>query len=213
MAGEAQEARGVGDAQFGGAVPGQETDDRRVDSRRRPECGGRDVEEALHIGVHLRLHAQVAVIARAGLGRQARRHFLLHQENRARHRNAERQHFLRRKHFLNDRRGCVVRQVAGDGGGSPLAQIGLEGVGFHHGEPRFGLKFRAQHLNQRGVNFDRDHTLRPRQQPFGQRAAARADLDDDGLAVGTCGARDAFKRGAFDEEMLAKPLAGHEAAG
>ena len=66
--------------------------------------------------------------------------------------------------LLQDRRGDVIRQIAGHGGCSPLRQVCLENVGLHQRKPGFIAKLGAQILHQYGINFDRDDAVRSRQQ-------------------------------------------------
>ena len=60
-----------------------------------------------------------------------------------------------------------------------------------------------QILRQVAIDFDGDDAIRAGQQVGGESAPAGTDFDDQRLAIGTCGAGDAFQDGAADKEVLA----------
>ena len=92
------------------------------------------------------MDGEVAVFARARQGYQAIGDLLLDEEDSARKRGTA--------DLLEDRRGDVVREVAGDGGGSPLGEVGLEDVGLVDFEARFGGEAAAHLIGKVAIHLD-----------------------------------------------------------
>ena len=143
--------------------------------------------------------------SRAARGRgDALGDFLLRQEHAAPHHGAE------LHHPFENRSGRIVGQVTGDHRGSPLGEIDLQGVALHHLEAGTGRRKRLGHfLRQIAIDFDGDDAIGVGQQVSGESPAARADLDDQRLPIGTGGARNTLQDRGANQEMLAKLLARH----
>ncbi len=119
----------------------------------------------------LRDHREIAVIARLRFCQQSFRYFALHQK----YGSAE--SCIQFEELANDRRGDVVGQIATDGSGPPLRNIGVEHVRLVHHQLRFSTECVPQMLGQGGVQFYGVQLIRARKQMFCERAASGSDLD------------------------------------
>ena len=208
LADEGEEARCIADPQFRGAIVGRQADHGGLDFGWRLESRWRDIEHQLDAGEQLCLNAEIAIVARVWPGCQTLRHFLLNHEN-----GSLQPRCSRRQGFFDDRCGGVVRQIASHGGRTPLAQIYLSGICFDEREVRLVLELLAEECGEGRVDLDGDHALRALEQVRGESAASGADLNDRRAAVGTRQLGDALKYRIFFQEVLAEPLARHEAPG
>jgi len=199
---ECDEGVRIGDAEFGGARAGVDADDGRVDFGRRMEGAGLDREEQGNGSEERGVDGEETVIARAGLRGEPLRHLLLDEEDAAAKVGAYRQD------LFHDRRGDVVRQVAGDDRRTPAGEVGLQDVGADDFEIGGGGEFGAQVVGETGVDFDGDDAAGALNEFRSEGAAAGADFDDERLAPGAGRGGDALEDGAADQEVLAEFLAG-----
>lgn len=176
-------------------------DDGAIDLRRRPEGGRFDEEQLLNTALRLHAGGEIAVVAAAGGGGKARGHFPLHQEDGALQQGAE------RERPFDDGRGDVVRQVAADGGGPPLGEVGGEDIGFDDADAGIGLVPQAESGGERGVEFDQDQFGGAGAKGGGEAAGAGTDFDDAGCARAARGFGDALKQVALEEKMLSEAAA------
>jgi len=140
--------------------------------------------------VDLRQHAQIPVVAAAGRGGQTLGYFGLHQEHRARPQGR------RREDAIENRRGYVVRQIAGHYGGAPLGQIRLQDIAFDQREAAgfdSVAKLLAEIVNQDRVDFNSYQAGGSLQQARRQRATAGSNLDGYGSAGRASRGGDAFQ--------------------
>ncbi len=143
--------------------------------RRRLERAGPHLEQRLDLGLRGQHHRQPAILLAAGCGRHAVDHLLLQHEV---HVGDGR---LLVQKMEQQRRGYVVGQVAHHAQRRARAAQAFE-VGFQHvadmdAQPARALIF-AQALREVAVDFHHVQLSRPLQQRPGQRAPARAHLEN-----------------------------------
>jgi hypothetical protein len=161
-----------------------------------------DLKQYADIGIELHLDTEISVSATSRLGDDAGSHLLLNQEHAAIEQRAW------RERSRENRRRNVVRQVPRRYRRPPLVQIGFEDVGRDYLQPRLRKSF-PEPPGEALIEFDRYHPVGAFQQPFGERALAWADLDDEWGAPRAGCRRNAIEYGSADEEMLAESLTGH----
>ncbi len=192
-AGEADKGVGIRDD----GRSGLQEDDGGIDFGRRMKGGRFDFEQFASLCKNRGLDGQEAVVARAGEGGEAVRHFLLDEEDGADEIEAE--------DFFHYGRGDVVGEIAGDYGAAPLGEVGREDVAvdeLERGEAG------AQVAGEIGIEFDGYEAIGAGKEFLGEGAAARADFNDQGFMGGRRGRGDALEDGTADEEVLAETL-GH----
>ena len=202
QAGEFEEPAGV-EAEFAGAVARIEYDYGGIHCGRRIEGRRRNRERHPRIGPEPPPHGQIPVVSRSRPGGQAFGHFLLHQKNRARRSRA---HFER---ALDNRCGGIVGQVPGNHRRRPAGEIRLEGVRGDEIEPRLAPQPALEDADHPGIDLERHHAVRAREQPFSEKTLPGTDLEYQGFALRAGQTRDALEHRAPDQKMLSKPPASH----
>ena len=154
------------------------TDQRGLDFGCGHKGAGRDAQYDSGLRVELSEHAQIAVGARAGHGREPFRNFALHQQRQGANPAPK------GEKAMQNRRGDVVGQIAEDETflGLMLAAEGREVSREDVGLEDFNLRFRFELLSkvgsQNSVKFDGDNAPGSFGEKLGHRAAPRADFDD-----------------------------------
>jgi hypothetical protein len=183
-----------------------EPHDRRVHLRRRPERAGRHLEQVFHAAARLQHDAQPAVDLAARVGGHAVHHFLLQHEVHV----ADRGGVLER--VEQQRRGDVVGQVADQADRCAARERGDvdgERVGFDDLELADARGRRAQARGQVAVELDRGQRADAREQREGERAFARADLDEALARLRVDRAQQPVDDAALVQEMLPEALLHH----
>jgi len=187
-AGEKQNTRRVG-----GRRPGSEAHGGGVDFGGRGEGSGRDSEEKRGGCEQVGLYREIAVVASSGLGGETLRDFALHQQYGPAEERPQ------REDLVENGRGDVVGQVAGDDGRSPLGEVRLEDVRLDDGEAG-----QAEAFGEGVIQLDRDDARGAGQEVFGQFAAAWADLNDERLPLGTRSSAETLKDRTLGKKMLSE---------
>jgi hypothetical protein len=177
---------------------------RRVDSRRRLEGFGRNIEQTLDPIAPLQHHGEPAEVLGPGLGGDAVDDLLLQHEVLVLDGTAG------VEKMEQDRRRDVVGQVADDAQlstrhrGRQGREIDIEHVGLDHVEARGA----AEPDGQVAIELDDGECLAALEQRTGQRAAARPDLDQGLSGTRVDRADDPVDHRSVDEEVLPEPLPG-----
>ena len=179
-----------------GVLADAQVDDGGVDFRRGLEGARFHRHHILWFGVSLGKDAEVAVVAGAGRGGEAIRHFALDEYDGFGYRGAE------AEDAFEDRRGDVIRQVTGEGDGTVGGEVGFEDILMDDGEVGVAA---LESGGEGGVEFNGDDALVAFDEVIGERAAAGSDFDD-GSAFGEA-ARDALEGVGRAEKMLSETLA------
>jgi hypothetical protein len=175
------------------ARPRRDADDGGIHFRRRGERARRHREEIFDVPGELGDDAEITVIARAGFGREAFGHFLLHEEDGALEPRAD------GEHMFDDGRGDVVGQIATDGAVFGWLEVVAENIGFDDFDLREG---NGERRDQVAIEFEGNEALAAVHKVAGERAATGADFVKQRFTGGRGGFGDARQDGFVAQEVL-----------
>jgi hypothetical protein len=87
-----------------------------------------------------------------------------------------------------------------------LRPISIKRIAFQNFESRLPTPAFAKLANQRLIEFDRANAIRTSEQPFGQRALSRADLQSQSGVIAASGDSDPLQNLTADEKVLSEFL-------